>query len=314
VVGEARYTRAELAAASGVPEDEARRLWRAMGFPDARDDERIFTDLDLQTLGSAHRLVDSGAVEQATLLQLTRVIGQSAARMAESEVHVVAERLAGVMQAEGVEPAELTGAVVNFVSALADELERYITYGWRRHLLAALARESVGVVEAREGGISLTVGFADLVGFTAFSQEADETTLATVVDRFEEIAYDRIAAFGGRVVKMIGDEVFFAVDDPVTAAEVGLELAATYSADEAVPDVRVGLALGPVIVREGDLLGPAVNLASRLVNIARPGTVLVSAELADLLGEVPAFSLRQLRRVRTLKGIGRVPVYTLRRR
>jgi adenylate cyclase len=62
---------------------------------------------------------------------------------------------------------------------------------------------------------------------------------------------------------------------------------------------------------EGDLFGPTVNLASRLVNIARPGTVLVAEELATPIQDAPAFTLRSLRPLR-LKGIGRTPVWVLR--
>ena len=62
---------------------------------------------------------------------------------------------------------------------------------------------------------------------------------------------------------------------------------------------------------EGDLFGSTVNLASRLVNIARPGTVLISDELAEQLQGLPAFVLRSLRPLR-LKGIGRVHVWVLR--
>ncbi|MHB1925359.1 MAG: adenylate/guanylate cyclase domain-containing protein, partial [Acidimicrobiales bacterium] len=60
-------------------------------------------------------------------------------------------------------------------------------------------------------------------------------------------------------------------------------------------------------------LGPAVNLASRLVNLARPATVLVSEQLAEALGDQPDYEFRRLR-TRNLKGIGRVPTIVLRRR
>ncbi len=111
---------------------------------------------------------------------------------------------------------------------------------------------------------------------------------------------------------MIGDEVMFAVEDGVAAAEIALGLVEAYASDETLPDVRVGLALGPTVSWEGDLFGPTVNLASRLVNLARPSTILISDDLGQQLEGSPAFTLRHLRPAR-LKGIGRVRSWVLRR-
>ena len=63
---------------------------------------------------------------------------------------------------------------------------------------------------------------------------------------------------------------------------------------------------------EGDLFGPTVNLASRLVNLARPGTVLVAEGVGEQLRHDPRFALHHLRPVR-LQGIGRVRSWVLRR-
>ena len=106
----------------------------------------------------------------------------------------------------------------------------------------------------------LAVGFADMVGFTLLSQHLGEDELAAVVRRFEEISHDIVTGLGGRVVKMIGDEAMFVVDSVVAAARIGLGLAEAYADDELLSDVRVGLAVGPVLVHDGDYFGPTVNL------------------------------------------------------
>ncbi len=128
------------------------------------------------------------------------------------------------------------------------------------------------------------MGFADLVGFTALAQQVTDAELAEVVDQFEHLAYDVVVAGGGRVVKMIGDEVMFLLDDPVAAAEIALGLADASRDASELSDVRVGLAMGPVLEREGDAFGPTVNLASRATGIAYPGTVVVSPEVRAALG------------------------------
>ena len=64
----------------------------------------------------------------------------------------------------------------------------------------------------------MAVGFADMVGFTMLSQHLGDEELAAVVARFEALAHDTVVALGGRVVKMIGDEVMFVVPTAAGAA------------------------------------------------------------------------------------------------
>jgi adenylate cyclase len=158
----------------------------------------------------------------------------------------------------------------------------------------------------------LAVGFADMVGFTLLSQHLSDEELAAVVRRFEEISHDIVISAGGRVVKMIGDEVMFVVDDVVAAARIGLELAEAYADDDLLSDVRVGLALGPVLLRDGDYFGPTVNLAHRIVNIGNPGTVLMADGFHLALREAaPDGFTAQALRPRLLKNLGRVQLWWL---
>ena len=76
----------------------------------------------------------------------------------------------------------------------------------------------------------------------------------------------------------------------------------------------MALAVGPVLVQDGDFYGPVVNLSSRLVGVANPGTVLISDEFRTALEEegTGGFDTRALR-TRNLKNIGRVQVWKLSR-
>ena len=58
-------------------------------------------------------------------------------------------------------------------------------------------------------------------------------------------------------------------------------------AEEVVSDVRVGLSFGPVLQYEGDLYGPTVNLAHRIVGIAYPGSVVVPEPMMEALADGP---------------------------
>jgi adenylate cyclase len=301
-LGAPRYTRRELAARSGVPAEVAQRFWRAMGFPDVGEDERLFTDTDLAMLTALRLLLEAGLAEADLALQLTRVTGQSLARVADAQVGALAARLAA-REPEPASPEELLEAQ----AALLPVLEQFLTYVWRRHLAAAVGRALFG---RSSGGAEtpLAVGFADLVGFTARSQELDDAELAAMVDRFEALVTECVASEGGRVVKMIGDEAMFVADAPVPALRIAVSLADACHADEVIPDARVGLAWGHAVAHQGDFYGPTVNLASRLVNLARPGAVLVSDEFREAL---PPAERRRFRPAlpHRLKGIGFVPLW-----
>jgi class 3 adenylate cyclase len=59
---------------------------------------------------------------------------------------------------------------------------------------------------------------------------------------------------------------------------------ATWPTTASIPAVRGGLASGRVMMRDGDVFGPVVNLAARAVKVAQPGEVLVTADLAEAAG------------------------------
>ena len=110
---------------------------------------------------------------------------------------------------------------------------------------------------------------------------------------------------------MIGDEVMFEIDDPGTGVELALALAGAYHDDDSVSDVRVGLACGPVLRREGDLFGPTVNLAHRIVGIAYAGAVVVAGDVRVALEDDERFAWKTLR-TRYLKDLGRVQLHAVR--
>ena len=312
VPGESRYTRVELARRAGIDPDQVRRFWRAMGFPDPADDDAIFTDTDVAVLSAFDRFLRDDMVDPDVALQITRVVGQAMSRVAEAEVAAVRERLEALGLIEDRTEEEVGAAVVSRSAALLPAIEGLLVYQWRRHLAAAAQRVVMARNTDGDARLSLTVGFADMVGFTALSQQLEERELAQVVGRFETLAYDIVAGHGGRIVKMIGDEVMFVTEDPAGAAEIGLTLAEVYGQDETVSDVRVGLAHGPVLGLEGDYFGPTVNLASRIVNLAYVGTVVVCSEIRTRLVDDERFVLKAVR-PRRLKGIGITPLWIVRR-
>jgi adenylate cyclase len=106
-----------------------------------------------------------------------------------------------------------------------------------------------------------------------------------MVRNFEELVWDLVTAAGGRLVKLIGDEAMFVIEDPARACEVALALV-----ESSPHSVRIGLAHGTVVALYGDYYGETVNLAARLVGTAEPSTVTVSESVEQLARRAFTFS------------------------
>lgn len=306
-----RYDLEAACTVTRLPEEELRHIWRSLGFPEPQRGEPIFSDVDLGNLAAVADLMHSGVVSPEVTYSMTRVIGSSMARVASALVDAVSARadqvMASVAPEEAAEVLEpVASEAGGFLPMFPDVLEQV----WRRHLQDA-ARRRLLRGDSDEAHHQV-IGFADLVGFTALAQQVTDEELAAVVDQFERMAYDVVVAGGGRVVKMIGDEVMFLVDAPAMAAEIALGLADASRDAAGLGDVRVGLAYGPVLEREGDAYGSTVNLASRATSIAYPGTVVVSPELREALDGHSDVTFRAMR-PRFLKHIGRVALSVMRR-
>jgi class 3 adenylate cyclase len=120
----------------------------------------------------------------------------------------------------------------------------------------------------------LSVGFLDLVGYTEWSRGLTTSALAAAVNDFEGEANDRINVRGARMVKSIGDAVMFVARDAATACEIATDMCAFVDAHPMLTRLRGAVATGDVIGRDGDYVGPTVNLAARLVKEAEPGTIV----------------------------------------
>ncbi len=308
------YTPKQAAEASGMTLPHLQRLWRALGFANVDDDDPAFTDLDLEAMRNLEELLDVGIVDFESAVQMARVIGSSMARIADAQLFAARFTDPGREPRDGLHSLDVAMMHVASAGSIMAGVSRLLEYAWRRHSHAAGRRaaylRSQGTYVL--GGVEMAVGFADLVGYTVLSQELEDEELASLVERFDALSHDIVTSLGGRVVKMIGDEAMFVVQEPRQAAEIGLTLSEAYADDELLSDVRVGLAHGRVLLREGDYFGAVVNLASRLVNLAKPGTVLASDEVHSVIGGDDSFCWRRLR-ARPIKDIGRVDMWVLRR-
>src|SRR4051794_26629518 len=306
--GPRRYTRLQVAELAGMPPERTLRLWRALGFPDAADDELVFTDADVQALSVLSELIDSVFVDPDSEASIARAMGQALSRLADWQTDMLADALSRT-EKDGPRAAAPDAAVAA-ARTLLPKMRNIQDYVWRRHLAANADRllSTTGPGDRRE----LAVGFADLVGYTSRSRGMGGRELGDMVEDFESIAAEVIARHSGRVVKTVGDGVLFTAASAVDAADIALDLPDEWAAEDR-PELRVGAAFGSVLTRLGDVYSPVVNLASRLTSVARPSTVLVDRELARRLRGLSAYRVRPLKRV-SVRGYDDLQPWLVRRR
>src|SRR5262249_28645589 len=150
-------------------------------------------------------------------------------------------------------------------------------------LRRATQSEVISAIERSGGSLpgsrEVAVCFADLVGFTRLGEEVPPDELGRLAVRLEALATDA-AEPPVRLIKILGDAAMLASVEPAPLLETALNLLDAADAEgEDFPQLRAGAALGPALSRAGDWFGRPVNLASRITQVARPGSLLAEREI-----------------------------------
>lgn len=302
--------RADVAQGAGVTAEQTSRLWRALGFASARDEDVVFTETDLEAVRSVARTVQDGELDETTVLGLARAVGRSTDRLAMWSLQVITDMVTD--DGIGVDSRVARLAAQRAVE-VADDLTPLFSYVFRRNLAVAISRMIADSEPESHIGVRRTIGFADLVNFTQLTRQLGERELAALVQRFESLASDVVAAHGGAVVKTVGDEVLFSHTTVEGGVAIAFDLIAQAAADDLIPRMRVGVATGRVLARLGDVYGNTVNRASRLSSAADPGTVLADSDVAAALAD-HADVRAVAREAIHLPGIGQITSWVLSRR
>ena len=128
--------------------------------------------------------------------------------------------------------------------------------------------------------------FTDMVGFTALTQ-SDEAQSLAVLERHNRLVRPIFSRFSGREVKTIGDSFLVEFESALDATNCAIEVQRVLhdynlsSRDEWKITLRIGIHLGDVVRSGDDILGDAVNVASRLQPLADPGGVCISQQVYD---------------------------------
>ena len=133
------------------------------------------------------------------------------------------------------------------------------------------------------GSVERAVLFADLAGFAALTEAHGDGGAADVAERFSVLAHLSLAG-SAQLVKTIGDAVMIVAAEGHAGVETALSLLRAVDAEPGFPGVRMGLQVGPVVERGGDVFGATVNVAARLAEHAHIGQLVTTAAVVDLAG------------------------------
>lgn len=308
----------DLVARSGLGAEDVEDYLLEMGFVQVAPDEVRFTERDLDVLETWFAAMKKAKVTGATAASLERAQSHLMDRLALWEIEALVE---GVEKRLGLDDTSARVVAINEMRGMVDALEAQMVYAWRRQMFSLIERMTKEIAgrgldhSKRRFPLLRSFGFVDMSSYTktASVMGAD---LVGLVERFEYLCRTVVTAAGGRVVKMIGDSVFFIADELEVGLTVVSDLIASLRDAEEILPVRASFIQGDVFSRSGDIFGPSVNLAARLVDIAPRWSILTDARTAAAIDSSSVRSQYEVQEFPSteVRGLGRVSPYRVRRR
>jgi adenylate cyclase len=220
-------------------------------------------------------------------------MGEAVRRAAEGWVDLFYEQVSDPVQRQSLEaglPVEaMIPQIVPAASRVADLAPRMLGWLLDRHLEQILHARNIDSAEEQFIARGLAppkparppaIVFADVSGFTRLTQAMGDQEGARMAVRLGELADATARRHGGRLVKLLGDGALLRFDEPSAAVLAALDLVESAPA-AGLPPVHVGIHAGPLIVRDGDVYGHTVNVASRVGGTAGPGEIVVTTEVVS---------------------------------
>jgi class 3 adenylate cyclase len=272
---------AEIESQGGLAGSEVAGLMEAFGLPRPRAADPVFTPEEARVLVALRELDELWPAELR--MQTARVYGAMLAGIARAEAqafqiytepHVRAER--------GDTAAHLNALRSAFerLLPLADPLLLGVHRRWLEHELAqraVSAAERTAGSAGLPGSVEVTFLFCDLKDFTAYAEGHGDAAAISAIDRFfDVVAHERGPT--GQLVKTLGDGAMLVYDEPADAVAAGGRVIAAMRAP-GLPAVHASAHRGVAIARSGDYFGGSVNLAARLLALARGDELLATEEV-----------------------------------
>jgi adenylate cyclase len=273
----------DVAEQTGLEPALVERIWSSVGFPIKELND--LTDDDVQALRYIASVLDAG-FPLVAFLQLVRVYGQALSQIADAEVRLFHLYVHEPLMRDGVpglQMAEEMETLARDLLPLASPIMDYIHQRYLQHFVEqdVVGHMEVDVSEHEElGRVRVAIAFADLSGYTRFTEEAGEEEAFSTVERFIDAVQNTLPD-DARIIKTIGDEVMIVGQDVRALTDWAVGFQRLYRER---PTPRIGIHQGVTLYRDGDYFGRDVNLAARVVARARGGEVLVTDSVTEQVG------------------------------
>lgn len=292
-----RLTFTQMAEGAELEPEFLRKLVRALGLPMPDNDEPIFTEADLEAARTVGGFRAAGIPEDA-LLEITRVLGRSLSQLVAALRSMFTESFVDEGDSE-YDVAVRWAMAARELNPLLEDVMRYLL---RAQQIAQLRQGVFDLAGLSRGSTHVAVAFADLAGFTRLGEQVAADQLGSVAGRLTALATDA-AQPPVRLVKMIGDAAMLVSTEPKALLDAVLDLVEKVEDEgEEFPPLRAGVASGEALSRGGDWFGAPVNLASRITDKARAGSIVVTAEFRDEIGD-DGYRWSKLSAKKKLKGV-----------
>ncbi|TMH73384.1 MAG: adenylate/guanylate cyclase domain-containing protein [Betaproteobacteria bacterium] len=157
--------------------------------------------------------------------------------------------------------------------------------------------------------------FADVSGSTKLYETAGDTVAHAAIEKCVNLMREKTVNAKGRVIKTIGDEVMSAFATADQAADAAIEIQSAISEMPPVGNtqigVRIGFNHGPVVERDGDVFGDAVNLAARLAGVATKGQIITARDTVMLMSPMLKAATRAITTIQVKGKAQEIQVYEL---
>ena len=277
----------DLAGQLDVSEQFAADVLIALGVPAPAEGSAVRED-DAETMRSLARMTALG-VDERVMIRLFQIMAENLRKMAHAASEMWRSGIQRPLLESGLSHRELLETQsengVEFLK-LADRIVQLL---WNRFLEDQIFRGTIDTLESalEEAGVGRArvdrppaIVFLDLTAFTHLTSRDGDEMAAAGAGELVDVVRRTSATWGGTLVKMLGDGAMLHFDDPSAAVHCSLALVDDV-ADAGLPPARLGVNAGPVITQDVDFYGQTVNVAARLVDYARPGEVLVTAQVID---------------------------------
>lgn len=161
----------------------------------------------------------------------------------------------------------------------------------------------------------VSVLFADVSGSTKLYETAGDAVAHAAIEKCVSIMREKTQNAKGRVIKTIGDEVMSAFATADQAADAAIEMQSAISELPPVGNTQIGIRIGfnhgPVVERDGDVFGDAVNLAARLAGVATKGQIITARDTVMLMSPMLKAATRAITTIQVKGKAQEIQVYEL---